>query len=131
MNQKDEEKLVMEFFRKNYPDFPKGKLKASESPDFILKISPKKSIGIELTQLYKSRELINDLLILIEKKEEKIPLYQNMHLSELWLIIYADEALNKINFNLRNKMENLGISSKFDKVFLFDLFSKEVFSPHP
>lgn len=117
----------MELFRNNYPEFPKGRLIPNESPDFILKINPKKSIGIELTQIYTLKELIEDLHHLIEKKEGKISLYQDIHLSELWLIIYADEALNEIKYNLRNKIENLSFSSKFDRIFLFDLFSKLVY----
>ena len=40
-----EELLIMEHFRNNYVEFPKGKLQKSESPDFILKISPKKFGG--------------------------------------------------------------------------------------
>lgn len=44
--------LIIEYFRSVYPDFPKGKLKASESPDFVLDIAPRKKIGIELTRLY-------------------------------------------------------------------------------
>lgn len=44
--------LIVDFFRSAYPDFPKGKLKASESPDFVLDIASRKKIGIELTRLY-------------------------------------------------------------------------------
>jgi hypothetical protein len=44
--------LIIDYFRSAYTDFPKGKLKASESPDFVLDISPKNKIGIELTRLY-------------------------------------------------------------------------------
>ena len=127
INQKDEEKLVMELFRNNYPEFPKGKLIPSESPDFILRLNRRKSLGIELTQLFNADDLINDIYSLIKKKEEKIPLYQNIHLSELWLIIYAGEALNNIHFNIRNKMDNLNLITKFHKVFLFDLFEKSTY----
>ncbi len=44
--------LIIEYFRSAYSDFPKGKLKASESPDFVLDIAPREKIGIELTRLY-------------------------------------------------------------------------------
>lgn len=44
--------LIVDFFRSAYPDFPKGKLKASESPDFVLDIDLREKIGIELTRLY-------------------------------------------------------------------------------
>lgn len=46
--------LIMRSFRDNYPDFPKGKLTKSETPDFIHKLSLTKSIGIEISTLYKS-----------------------------------------------------------------------------
>lgn len=42
----------MEYFRTNFTDFPKGRLRASESPDFLLETSPGNKIGIELTRLY-------------------------------------------------------------------------------
>jgi hypothetical protein len=44
--------LIIDYFRSAYSDFPKGKLKASESPDFVLDIAPRIKIGIELTRLY-------------------------------------------------------------------------------
>lgn len=47
-----EELLIMEQFRNEYKEFPKGKLEKSESPDFIVKVSPKNAIGIELTKLH-------------------------------------------------------------------------------
>ncbi len=45
------ELLLMHYFRDRNPDFPKGKLMLSESPDFILKLKTKNRIGIELTRL--------------------------------------------------------------------------------
>jgi hypothetical protein len=48
------EVLLMEYFRNAYPDFPKGKLIPSESPDFILGLKNRTSVGIEITRLYPS-----------------------------------------------------------------------------
>jgi hypothetical protein len=48
-----EERAIIGFFREVYNDFPRGKLVKSESPDFILKLNRKRSIGIELTKLFK------------------------------------------------------------------------------
>jgi hypothetical protein len=45
------EVLLMDYFRECYPDFPKGKLMSSESPDFIVKLKTKNRIGIEITRL--------------------------------------------------------------------------------
>jgi len=122
MNQKEEEKIIIQHFRKKWADFPKGRLIPSESPDFILKISPKKSIGIELTGLFSVDDLVVDVRSAINKKEEKLHLYQNMHLSELWLIIHAD-ALDEVRRNPGEKPGNMEISNNFSRVFLFDLFS--------
>lgn len=46
------EVLLMEYFRNAYPEFPKGKLMTCESPDFILSLSTRSSVGIEITRLY-------------------------------------------------------------------------------
>ena len=42
---------MIQYFRECYTDFPKGKLSASESPDFILKMKNRRELGIELTRL--------------------------------------------------------------------------------
>ncbi len=118
-----EEWLVMRYFREKYVHFPKGKLIKTESPDFILRVNRKKRIGIELTRLdyllkdmTDKNELSGLLSILIAQKEEKLPLYQKNILSEYWLIVSVD--LLKLGLP-----EHLILNSKFDKVFLFDLFS--------
>jgi hypothetical protein len=45
------EVLLMHYFRECYPEFPRGKLMPSESPDFIVKLKTRNRIGIELTRL--------------------------------------------------------------------------------
>lgn len=45
------EVLLMNYFRECYPDFPKGSLVPSESPDFILTLKSRNNLGIELTRL--------------------------------------------------------------------------------
>jgi len=128
VNQKEEEKLVMQYFRKSWNDFPKGKLVVSESPDFILRINPKKSIGIELTRLPESNSFTESLIEILEKKEQKLRLYMGQGFIEIWLIIYADDLTKISKYNFRNKISNLQFSSSFDKVFLFDLFEKKTHS---
>lgn len=49
---KQVEWLLMEYFRRSFAEFPKGKLLLSESPDFVLQTNHKSSIGIELTRLH-------------------------------------------------------------------------------
>lgn len=43
--------LLINYFKECYPDFPKGKTEPSESPDFIVTLKSKNSLGIELTRL--------------------------------------------------------------------------------
>ncbi|RIH65614.1 hypothetical protein D1164_08075 [Mariniphaga sediminis] len=45
------EVLLMHYFRECYPDFPKGKVVTSESPDFIVQLKSRNNLGIELTRL--------------------------------------------------------------------------------
>jgi len=47
----EQEFIVIKSFRDHYPDFPRGKIIKSESPDFIVQNGPKNKIGIELVQL--------------------------------------------------------------------------------
>ena len=46
-----EELQIIQQFKAGYSDFPKGKLEKSESPDFILRLTAKSAIGIELTKM--------------------------------------------------------------------------------
>ena len=45
------ERLLLDYFRECYADFPKGKIVPDESPDFIIKLNARKNLGIELTRL--------------------------------------------------------------------------------
>jgi hypothetical protein len=141
-----EEMLIMEHFRNEYEEFPKGKLQKSESPDFILWVSTKNAIGIELTKLhgptvnkYKTHypRKINgysapefnreNLEYTIDAKNEKLAYYQEKKLNQLWLLITADLDESPVNYNLGNKLQNWNFRSGFQKVFLFDLKTRKVF----
>lgn len=141
-----EELLIMEQFRNEYTEFPKGKLQKSESPDFILKLNPKTAIGIELTKLHgltvrKEKThypcLINghqppdfnreNIEFTINAKNEKIILYQQKKLNQIWLLITADLGESPVSFNLSNKLENWIFYSEFQKIFLFELKNRKVF----
>ncbi len=142
-NKNIEEKLIIEYFINEYIHFPKGKLVKSESPDFILKQSPKRSIGIELTKLHHPenrffyRDKRNDIQInelskepieyTIKAKEEKLPLYQKKKINTFWLIITLEKYNVSKSLNLNNKFENWAFSSKFQKVFLFELVNRKVY----
>lgn len=141
-----EELLIMEQFRNEYDEFPKGKLQKSESPDFILKITPKNAIGIELTKLhgptvvkykthyptkingYTAPEFnFENLQFTIEAKNEKLEYYQEKKLNQLWLLITADLDESPVSYNLGNKLQNWSFVSGFQKVFLYELKNRKVF----
>lgn len=141
-----EEEYIIELFRIEYPDFPKGKLVKTESPDFILKKNPKTSIGIEITKLhgpgtrkentpfnnktygYQPPEFTKENFeYTINAKDEKLPIYQQKMLNQIWLLITADLAESSIPYNLWNKLENWNFFSGFHKIFLFEMKTRKVF----
>jgi len=141
-----EELLIMEQFRNEHKEFPKGKLQKSESPDFVLKLNPKTTIGIELTKLhgstvrkekthyprqingYQPPELNRENIeYTINAKNEKTTIYQQKKLNQIWLLITADLDESPVSFNLSNKLENWIFYSKFQKIFLFELKNRKVF----
>jgi len=141
-----EELSIMKQFREDYAAFPKGKLQKSESPDFILKLNPKTSIGIELTKLHGSTvrkekthypRQINgyqapefnreNIEYTINAKNEKTAIYRQKKLSEIWLLITADLDESPVSFNLNNKLENWSFYSKFQKILLYELKNRKVF----
>lgn len=53
------EVLLISYFRESYKEFPKGKIVASESPDFVVKMKNRSQLGIELTRLNPANALPN------------------------------------------------------------------------
>ncbi|MDQ6757213.1 MAG: hypothetical protein M3004_09790 [Bacteroidota bacterium] len=55
----EEERRLMNRFRKEYQNFPKGRLKRKNPPfaDFLLKKTKGKTIGIELTEIFSDNKL--------------------------------------------------------------------------
>jgi len=234
------ERLLLNLFIEGYPGLPKGKLAATESPDFILATSPRVSIGIELTRLYPesrlqqtheeqiqleiqdqlirntlelfeekstrkcfckvafeeggiikpermlslsvrlmrviiehmeqlkpgnagkisigknlpegiqsvlvlthpgltwsvwerfnnlgiSLHLADDIQCSIDKKEEKLKLYNKQNLVEYWLLITMDKLQQQKPVNIPNLFQNRNFRSGFHKVFILELFSRKVF----
>ncbi len=140
---KEKETTTIRYFREKYPAFPKGKLIASESPDFIIKENAKITTGIELTHLVDynngnsfynnietsliqnlSEDIINHIL---EQKEEKIKLYRKQILNRIWLVITADNLDLPESGKFIESMTLWDLKTSFDKVFLFDLFGGKVF----
>lgn len=129
---KIEESAILELFRDHYRDFPDGVLNASESPDFILSMGPKKKIGIELTRLHQqfsdpdlfSFENISACLLL---KEEKLILYRRKKLQEYWLIFSVRDPAFKPRFNLSNKLMVWEFETAYDRVFIFMVMDGDIF----
>ena len=140
MNHHDEEIMILELFRKNYPDFPKGKLVKSESPDFILKMNPKRTIGIEITRLHDGSLSKNNpgfpvaeltkknIETTISHKEEKLTLYQKKNISEFWLIIATDYIQLSKGGKISKLLSEWEFNSRYHKIFLMNLFDSEFFA---
>lgn len=120
------ERELLDQFKSAYSDFPKGKIIASESPDFILKPNRKRTIGIELIQLFPNENLLESIQAAIEKKEEKLRLYQKKILESYWLIITTN-SLHSFKFNIQNLIDKSEFDSKYDRVFLFDSIVNKIY----
>lgn len=73
------EELLIQNFRECFPDFPKGALSPSESPDFIVKLKSHNLLGIELTRLNpgNASKLDDDQIDEIRRNEYLIELAKN------------------------------------------------------
>jgi hypothetical protein len=130
---------VLDRFRQSYRDFPSGRIIKSESPDFLIQLSPKRSIGVELTSLPKAAynddstslgSFLKDLASSLIKKEEKLAIYRKRRTNEYWLVIYADSIEVNVLESI-NLLSGLNLNSGFDRIFLFELFNSIVWElPH-
>ena len=129
-----DEHIIMRYFRERYNDFPKGKLINSESPDFILKVSKKRSIGIEITQIHEIAgsirnlsQLVSETEKILTKKDNKLSLYKKNKLYAYWLIVSTESLDLSDKTTIEPGLANINFVSGFDKVFLFDLFGGNLF----
>lgn len=90
--------LIMRSFRESYPDFPKGKLVKSESPDFTLKLSVSKSIGIEISTFYKAHtegNLENQFRSIIYRAHEMyLERYRNPIFAQIFFDTHFSDTIN-------------------------------------
>jgi hypothetical protein len=130
-DKKQQEREVLDAFRKHYDDFPKGKIRASESPDFIIIASRKNSIGVELTKIVRLSgddfNIMESLHSLLEKKEEKFRLYQQKVLNEYWLILYFYLDKKELNQSVINKLTASKSWFSFNRLFLFNLLNQSIY----
>ncbi len=126
MNDKKQiESDIINLFREKFPGFPKGLLKPSESPDFILSITPRRKIGIELTGLhlyFPDTELLSyeNIKACLEAKNEKLHLYRKRNLNEYWLIISVNDIHSWNRINIHNKLIIWVFETGFNRIFLFN-----------
>ena len=59
-NKKIEERIILRYFSSVYPEFPKGRIVETESPDFSVALSTRSATGIELTRLTRSDHVRKD-----------------------------------------------------------------------
>jgi hypothetical protein len=130
----EEEWTVMRYFMDKYADFPRGKLVKSESPDFLLMVNRRYTIGIELTQLETEGVEISSVGVLevllkeaIVRKEEKIGLYNKKILNEIWLIISTSTLALPSDSQVEVHLDRMRFDSGFDRLYLLDLFQGKFF----
>jgi hypothetical protein len=130
-DKKHNESVIINLFREHFSGFPKGSLKPSESPDFILGITPRQKIGIELTSLhpyFSDIELLSykNITACLEAKNEKLRLYQKKKLNEYWLIISVNDLHSWNRINIHNKLIIWVFKTGFNRVFLFNTIDGKV-----
>ncbi len=130
-SKKTEELVVLELFRDRWKEFPKGKLNVAESPDFILCLSPRNKIGIELTRLHQHFPdadpfAYENILACLQGKEEKLRLYRRKRLQEYWLIIAVLDPAYRPGYNLQNKLVARRFISGYNKIFIFNLLDGKI-----
>ena len=116
--------LLLHYFRQCYPDFPKGKVIPSESPDFIISLKSKNNIGVELTRLNPLNAKVPDQNELAQRKVNEhitqtakqlfkntspFPLFVKFLFSEKYLVkkesalVVAAQTANIIRKAVRNR----------------------------
>lgn len=134
----EQEWIIMRYFTENCHGFPKGKLVKGESPDFQLWVSPKRFIGLELTQVHQFKadtplqgflehaSAVKQVNESIRAKEEKVRLYRSDHPHQLWLIIFADYSEGDATEKVASEYQENRIMSSFDQIYFFDLDKPEI-----
>lgn len=124
------EREILDQFIEKCDDVPRARIKASESPDFILSSGRKFTIGVEVTRLlsdlngngrYLSREAIDNS---IKKKNEKIALYQKKKMDRYWLLIAVGGEARDLD--LHQNVEKWKFESGFNRIFIFHMHTDKL-----
>ena len=129
--------VLIDYFRRSYTDFPKGRVVSSESPDFWVRMKSKNVIGIELTRLnpanaippddQRTQEILfRDKLILNAKEIFE----RNSEIKLLIKVLFSDtekigsERAMSVSVRLAGLIRNAIVTNKRD-VFKRVLLSKD------
>lgn len=140
--EKLEERFYLDLFRKLESDFPKGKVLASESPDFLIK-TKHSTVGIEITRLlplYVNEDSFNatnsqqkswlvgphTIQMILDKKEEKLGLYRSKKLKACWLLIVLPSLSVAEACELSSQTFHFMYHTNFDRVFLLLVDQKKL-----
>ncbi|WP_167605046.1 hypothetical protein [Maribellus sediminis] len=97
------------------------KLALIHHPQFVV------SVWESVNSAYPPPDIIKDIKVAIDKKEQKLPLYRRHQFDEYWLVINCDHIQNTRNFRKQNPILNELIQSSFRRIFLFEILSGRVF----
>jgi len=121
-----------------YHDFPKSRIIASESPDFILQISRKHRIGVEVAHYAPSTHAGNEQVFLnpidlkasIVKKEQLFASYADMSVNEYWLLLVINGLPKRLSVRFPANYEFfVPESCLFNKLFILDLAETKLLFP--
>lgn len=136
---KKEERIILKYFTFFYPDFPKGKITESESPDFFISPGPKRKIGLELTRLTRSDSVNHKHkhnIVQVDSLEKNIcEKARKTFESKLRIPIYADIffkegiSLSKLSADKYAELIALDIYDRFFEIDLKSNFQFEINNP--
>lgn len=142
--QKTEERMALDELIRLYPGFPRGKIRISESPDFIVHTGRKRKMGIEITRLTRSEEMLfapgnrfhpafslESIQQLITFKETKLGLYRKQQLEQIWLVILVEDFDLPPTFNIHNHLDHWIPDTSFQAVLILHLSFQKVYEIKP
>ena len=87
----------------------------------------KESVWEWVNSAYPAQDIVKDIKVAIDKKEQKLPFYRRHHFDEYWLVINCDHIQNTKSFREQNPIQDELFHSEFRRVILFEILSRRVF----
>jgi hypothetical protein len=130
-DQKTSERKILDAVRLLDSNFPPGRIKPGESPDFIVLTGRKQKTGIEIVTISNnpdiSDSLTNQIADILRKKQDKYPLYQKKLLNEIWLIAAIRDIPARVIHNLGENLIFIMGDIRFNRLILYDTSSSKIF----